>query len=1000
MPTHRPETPRDSRRLILIGLVTGAVYVLTARLGFRVAFTAEQITTVWAPTGIAIAALMLWGRSLWPAIWLAAFVVNLDTQAPWWAAAGIASGNTLEAVAAVWALRRLGDFDPALSRVSDVVALLAVAAVSTAITAMTGVTILAVAGVQPWSRFSELWFDWWLGDALGALVIAPAILTTARARAPWLRRDVVEICLFVVAAALLTELVFGRVFGPLIGLHPLEYVIFCFVIFAAMRRRQPTTALVVLAVSAVTIWNTVHGAGPFAGTPVHQGLILLQVFMGVLAGTGLLLAAAIEERATSERRRAAAYAVGEVLMGPADLAHAAPAILRSLCENLQWQLGALWIVDPAAHRLRALSVWPAERARTEEFVAVTEDTLFPAGVGLPGRVWRSGEAAWIEDVVHDSNFPRAAVARSAGVHGAFAFPIRLDDDVLGVIECFTYAVAAPDSGLLRTMTTVGNQIGQFIGRKRGVVAIEEGERRTGAILDSALDAIIGIDHLGVITEFNPAAERTFGYSRTQAVGQELAGLVIPAELRRRHRDGLTRYLATGEGPFIGRRIDTTAHHADGHEFPVEVSITRIPGEDPPRFTGFVRDVTARVQSEQERERLLQRESAARRDAETANRAKDDFLATLSHELRTPLNAIVGWTRMLLDGTMDERSTTHALEVIDRNAHLQVRLVSDILDVSRIITGGLKLDVRPVDLGSVIGAALDSVRPAADAKKIQIRSRLTASARLANGDPQRLQQIVWNLLANAVKFTPAGGTVDVNLLDAGIDGVRIRISDDGPGIDPDFLPHVFERFRQADGSVSRQHGGLGLGLAIVRHLVELHGGEVRAESPGPGKGATFTVQLPRIDSGRAITQLSQPEKTAGGSPSSQAAPLADCRALVVDDEQDSRELIAMILSAAGAIVETASSADEALAHLDTSWPDVLLADIGMPGTDGYGLMREVRDRQAQGHPHLSAVAVTAYAGNLDRERVLLAGFDHHISKPVDPSTIVQTVVSLRQAHGHS
>ena len=232
--------------------------------------------------------------------------------------------------------------------------------------------------------------------------------------------------------------------------------------------------------------------------------------------------------------------------------------------------------------------------------------------------------------------------------------------------------------------------------------------------------------------------------------------------------------------------------------------------------------------------LLQRESTARRDAETANRAKDDFLATLSHELRTPLNAIVGWTRMLLDGTMDERSTKRALEVIDRNAHLQVQLVADILGVSRIITGGLTLDVRPVDLGSVIGAALDSVRPAADAKKIQIRSRLAASARLTEGDPQRLQQIVWNLLVNAVKFTSPGGAIDVELLDVGDRGVSLRVADDGAGIDPEFLPHVFERFRQADSSVSRQHGGLGLGLAIVRHLVELHGGTVRAESAGQGR----------------------------------------------------------------------------------------------------------------------------------------------------------------------
>ena len=402
------------------------------------------------------------------------------------------------------------------------------------------------------------------------------------------------------------------------------------------------------------------------------------------------------------------------------------------------------------------------------------------------------------------------------------------------------------------MSTVGNQVGQFMGRRRGETALLEGQRRTGAILESALDAIIGMDHEGFVTDFNPAAERTFGYSRNDAIGRELADLLIPGELRASHRGGLARYLATGHGPFIDRRIETVARHAGGREFPVEVSITRVPGEDPPRFTGFVRDLTARAEAEAERTRLLQRESAARREAETANRAKDDFLATLSHELRTPLNAIVGWTRMLLDGTMDERSSRRALEVIDRNAHLQVQLVADILDVSRIITGGLTLDVRPVDLGSVIGAALDSVRPAADAKQIRIRSRLAASARVTEGDPQRLQQVIWNLLANAVKFTPPDGTVDLELVDAGNAGVELRVADNGAGIDPEFLPHVFERFRQADNSVSRQHGGLGLGLAIVRHLTELHGGTVRAESPGPGKGSVFTVALPRRHPDRVPT----------------------------------------------------------------------------------------------------------------------------------------------------
>jgi len=387
--------------------------------------------------------------------------------------------------------------------------------------------------------------------------------------------------------------------------------------------------------------------------------------------------------------------------------------------------------------------------------------------------------------------------------------------------------------------------------------------------------------------------------------------------------------------------------------------------------------------------------SARRDAEAANRAKDEFLATLSHELRTPLNAIVGWTRMLLDGTMDEGNARRALEVIDRNAHLQVQLVADILDVSRITWGGLKLDVQPVDLGSVIGAALDAVRPAADARKVRIRTRLAASARVTEGDPQRLQQMVWNLLANAIKFSQAEGFVDVDLLDAGDNGVRIRVQDDGAGIDPAFLPHVFERFRQADGSGIRQHGGLGLGLAIVRQLVELHGGTIRAESEGLGKGSTFTVELPRMDPDHASASSGEHRQVTTGD-RSQLEPvvsLGGCHALVVDDEADARELIATILTRAGANVQTASSVREALQHLDASRPDVLLADIGMPGADGYALIREVRRREAQTGQRLPAAAITAYAGNHDRELALAAGFDRHVPKPIRPAAIIEAVLSM-------
>jgi PAS domain S-box-containing protein len=834
----------QSTHPLVIGSCVALAYVLAAKLGFTVASAAEQVTTVWAPSGIGIASLLIWGTSLWPAVWLGAVIANAGTDAPLWTSATIATGNTLEAVVAVWALHRLTWFDPALNRVRDVISFIVIAAIAaTMVSATIGTASLCIAGEQQWTRFPELWSAWWLGDALGALVVAPVIMTGAqlrrRTRGSWL-----EVALLIGGAMVATHLVFAQLLGSVTQAHPLEYVIFPFVITAAVRSGMLPTTLVVLGASVIAIWNTALGSGPFASSALHQSLILLQTFMGVLAGTGLLLAAAIAERTTGERRRAAAHAVGDVLISAPNLTDASPAILKAIGENLEWHLSALWLVDNAQQRLRCVAVWSESPQRTAAFSATTMATNFAPGVGLPGRVWTVAAPVWIEDVAEDANYPRAPLAREAGLHGAFGFPIKMGAHLVGVIECYNRNIVTPDADLLGTMATVGNQIGLFLGREHEEAAVAEAQRRTSAIVETALDAVIGMNHEGVITEFNPAAERMFGYTRETVVGRQLAELLIPPSLRQAHRDGLRRYLLTGAGTLIDRRFETTAQRADGHEFPVEIAIARVRGEEPPTFTGFVRDLTARVRAEQEREHLLVSEATARSDAELANRAKDEFLATLSHELRTPLNAIVGWTHMLLDGSMDEVSTKRALQVIARNARLQAQLVADILDVSRIITGGVTLDVQCIDLGAVIDAALDAVRPAADAKQVQLRAEIAEVARPVEGDAQRLQQVIWNLLANAVKFSGSGGVVTIQLTASDADTVRIVVSDSGVGIAPEFLPHVFDRFRQADGSTSRQHGGLGLGLAIVRHLVELHGGRVRAESAGAGRGATFAVELPR------------------------------------------------------------------------------------------------------------------------------------------------------------
>ncbi len=977
-----------------VGVAVVVAYVAAALLGFRMAFVAEQVTTVWAPSGIAIAALLLRGVRLWPAVWAGAFLANATTAAPLWTAFSIATGNTLEAVVAAWALSGRPGFDPALRRTRDVLAFILVAAVgSTAIAATVGGASLCAAGVQPWSRFWPVWADWMLGDALGALVVAPAILTTARLTPDLPRRQILETAGIVLVTAAVTAIVFGELFAPPISTHPLEFVVFPLVTAAAVRVGQPATSLVVALVSAISIWNTIQGGGPFAAESVHRSLIFLQVFMGVLSGSGLVLAAAIAERRTAEQRRAAAYAVGQVLTDAMSLDEAAPRILEAVCTRLEWQVGALWTLEPLQQTLRCHSVW----TRADDVVPFTQATReieFAPGVGLPGRVWSSGGPAWIVDVTSDANFPRAPAARLAHLRGGFAFPILLAGRVLGVVEFFHRRATAPDADLLATMAAVGGQIGQFIARTHAERAMRRSESRTRAVLETALDAVITMDHRGVILDFNAAAERTFGHGRGSAIGRELAELIIPASLRERHRQGLAHFLATGRGPFIDRRVETTAVHADGREFPVEVSITAVPGEGPPLFTGFVRDVRERVAGERERQRLLERERDARRHAEEANRAKDEFLATLSHELRTPLNAIVGWTRMLLDGAVEPGQVKRTLEVIDRNAQAQVHLVSDLLDVSRIITGGLRLDRRPVDLESIVGAALDAIRPAAEARQIVLRSTLPPAGLVTVGDPARLQQIVWNLLSNAVKFTPPGGRVDIDLSDS--DGrIRLQVRDTGMGIAREFLPHVFERFRQADGSAARLHGGLGLGLAIVRHLVELHGGEVRAESGGEDRGATFTVELPCIAGGETPPGAGAAEPApAPGDPALRLR-LAGCRALVVDDEEDARVLVETLLAGCGAEVRAAQSVPEALQRVQDWWPDILIADLGMPGEDGYALIGRLRAMEAEGRSRLAAAALTAYGRKEDGVRALDAGFDLHLAKPATPAVIVDAAVALWQ-----
>ncbi|HYP29933.1 MAG TPA: response regulator [Blastocatellia bacterium] len=411
------------------------------------------------------------------------------------------------------------------------------------------------------------------------------------------------------------------------------------------------------------------------------------------------------------------------------------------------------------------------------------------------------------------------------------------------------------------------------------------------------------------------------------------------------------------------------------------------------------EIAERRRAQEEREQLFVSEQKARERAEAANRAKDEFLATVSHELRTPLTSILGWARLLRSSEIDQASFVRGLDTIERNAKSQAKIIEDILDVSRIISGRLRIEVHSLDLVPIIEMAVDAVRPAAEAKAIRIQVSLDPSVGALRGDPNRLQQVAWNLLSNAVKFTPNGGEINV-CLRRGERGAQIVVTDNGNGISPDFLPFVFDRFSQAEGHITRRHGGLGLGLAIVRHLVEMHGGTISVYSAGEGQGATFTVELPftSADSGEAGPEQEQSAEAEQREEESAEPPngrpnLGNLKILIVDDDLDTLQVLTLALHQAGATVKGCSSAAEACAALETWGADLLVSDLGMPEEDGYSLIRRVRALEPARGRRLPAIALTAFASLADRTRALAEGFHMHVSKPVEPTALLSAIAQL-------
>jgi PAS domain S-box-containing protein len=525
-----------------------------------------------------------------------------------------------------------------------------------------------------------------------------------------------------------------------------------------------------------------------------------------------------------------------------------------------------------------------------------------------------------------------------------------------------------------------------------VYTLEGADRPYRLLVEQMQQGAITLSDDGTILYCNLRFAEMLGRPQGALIGLTLAEAIVPEDrfsYRRILQDGKA---GTSQG-------EVRLHRADGALIPVLLTFNVLPPDSGAALGALLTDLTAQ-KFQEKREELLAMERSARAEAEAANRLKDEFLATVSHELRTPLNAILGWAHILRAGQFTGEKASTALETIERNARAQKQLIEDLLDVSGIITGKIRLDLRIVDPLSSINAAIDALQPAAEAKGVGLNKVMAAGVSEISADADRLQQVVWNLLSNAIKFTPRGGRIEIRL--QRVDShIEIIVTDTGRGIKPEFLPFVFDRFRQADSTITRAHGGLGLGLAIVRHLVELHGGEVHAHSQGEGQGATFIVKLPLVagyDNHGSEPPAQRHVRDGDSLPEFECLDqLEGLKVLAVDDEADTCDLLKAMLERCGAIVTIAGSAERALEALERSEFDLIVSDIGMPGTDGYELIQMVRKLPAERGGRTPAVALTAYARTEDRLRALRAGYEMHVPKPVEYLELVTVIASLTGRH---
>jgi two-component system CheB/CheR fusion protein len=1022
------------------------LYFAAAKLGFSMAYIAEQVTVVWAPTGLSIALIAFYGARLWPAVFAGAFLANVTTSTPAWAAVAIAAGNTLEAVSAAWMLERVPNFSWRMRRIQDAASFIILAAiVSPIISATIGTLALCLAGEQSWLYFVNVWAVWWLGDALGAMVAAPVFLTWTRSSLRNFARRPLEAAALAGCVLLLLTIVFQ--YGADVRFGGVQYLIFPLLIWAALSFGTPGAALASFVTAALTVWQTSRGVGPFSSGATADDLVLLQLFMATVSSSSLLLAASISDnrkqhalmRAVTEAssdaifvkdlqgRYLAINSAGARVIGrpadeiigrddsqllPADAATTLMAgdraIMASGVGNTAEETVTLGGDTRTFFTLKApyrdgnqevigvigisrdiTEPKVAEQARRSEYeLRKAIESSIRAGIvamDLEGRQvyanpafcemvgWREEELLgrkppfvfWPEEEA--ATIHRALQAQISGQTPREGFELRFKRRN-GEIFPVDLALSPLHDSAGKIRWWVGS-VHDVTSQVRIREALQHSEERYRSLVVATSQVVWHTTADGQVQDDLPTWRDYTGQAPEKALGRGWLSMVHPDDVPlvvRRWEESLEN-CSPHENEFRVRVADGSYRNVHARAVPVldERGVVR-------EWIGTLTDVTESKVLERKRAELLEVE-------QDLNRRKDDFLAMLAHELRNPLAPILTAVAVL-ENKASDTMTERGIGIIKRQAQHLTRIVDDLLDVARITRGTIEVRAEVLDLRDIVRSVYNDLRTVIATREQEFTCNLPDAPVPVHGDRTRLEQVVTNLVQNASKYTPAKGSIALSVAKKDLNAL-LRVSDTGRGIAKEFLPHMFDLFAQEDRSLDRSRGGLGLGLSIVRSIVDLHGGQVHASSEGEGKGTEVTVLLP----------LTAEQRPSSGNSVHEAAP--PLRIMIVEDNEDAADTLAMLLSLEGHEVRVFNNAYAALDGAASFTPQIVLLDVGLPGLSGYEAAPRIRAAHS-GTP-LKIVALTGYGQSDDRRRTAAAGFDYHLVKPAPIESLIRLLRELSE-----